>query len=135
MKNQTRKTTLTNMKVELFPLMALCSVSCQQLTIFFGRLHCINVLMGVAAAQSFQCSQLHLPPLGPHSALTAPLPPNAPNLHPLPPGEDTSTNCVISNLTCVNHHVSPKGRRWQFGTGALVSLAGRLSAIGRAPGS
>ena len=49
------------MKVELFPLMVLCSVSCPKLTICFGLLHCINVVMGVAATQSSQCSQQHPP--------------------------------------------------------------------------
>ena len=34
----------------------------------------------------------------------------------------TSSNCVILNLTCMNHHASPKSRWWQFGTGVLVSF-------------
>lgn len=63
------------MKVESLLPDGSCSVSCLQLTIFFSMLHCINVMMGIATAQSSQCSQLHqtLPPW-PHPALTAPHP-------------------------------------------------------------
>ena len=47
------------MEVELFPLMVLSSVNN-----FFGLLHCINVMIGVAAAQSSSHLSVFIPEFG-----------------------------------------------------------------------